>query len=151
MSALGNIAAAQSAKRISAYNAKVTRMEKDFIEAKAEVNKKFYKDVTKPLLLKNQEKARDNLFVNILSSGAEFREGTTPYDVMLENNVNAAFNVVIADYNDEMDYNDQLNQSLMLEAKAQGQEYAGKLTARAQKFAAVGSLLSDANQFGMFE
>jgi hypothetical protein len=151
MSALGNIAAAQSAKRISAYNAKVTRMEKDFIEAKAEVNKKFYQDVTKPLLLKNQEKARDNLFVNILSSGAEFREGTTPYDVMLENNVNAAFNVVIADYNDEMDYNDQLNQSLMLEAKAQGQEYAGKLTARAQKFAAVGSLLSDANQFGMFE
>jgi len=151
MSALGNIAAAQSAKRISAYNAKVTRMEKDFIVAKGEVNKKFYKDVTKPLLLKNQEKARDNLFVNILSSGAEFREGTTPYDVMLENNVNAAFNVVIADYNDEMDYNDQLNQSLMLEAKAQGQEYAGKLTARAQKFAAVGSLLSDANQFGMFE
>jgi len=149
MSALGNIAAAQSAKRISAYNAKVTRMEKDFIEAKAEVNKKFYKDVTKPLLLKNQEKARDNLFVNILSSGAEFREGTTPYDVMLENNVNAAFNVVIADYNDEMDYNDQLNQSLMLEAKAQGQEYAGRMTARAQKFAAVGSLLSDANQLGM--
>ena len=149
MSALGNIAAAQSAKRISAYNAKVTRMEKDFIEAKAEVNKKFYKDVTKPLLLKNQEKARDNLFVNILRSGAEFREGTTPYDVMLENNVNAAFNVVIADYNDEMDYNDQLNQSLMLEAKAQGQEYAGRMTARAQKFAAVGSLLSDANQLGM--
>jgi len=149
MSALGNIAAAQSAKRISAYNAKVTRMEKDFIEAKAEVNKKFYKDVTKPLLLKNQEKARDNLFVNILSSGAEFREGTTPYDVMLENNVNAAFNVVIADYNDEMDYNDQLNQSLMLEAKAQGQEYAGRMTARAQKFAAVGSLLSDANKLGM--
>jgi len=149
MSALGNIAAAQSAKRISAYNAKVTRMEKDFIEAKAEVNKKFYKDVTKPLLLKNQEKARDNLFVNILSSGAEFREGTTPYDVMLENNVNAAFNVVIADYNDEMDYNDQLNQSLMLEAKAQGQEYAGRMTARAQKFAAVGSLLSDANKFDL--
>jgi len=151
MSALGNIAAAQSAKRISGFNSKVTRMERDFIKAKAEVNKKFYKNVTKPLLLKNQEKARDNLFVNILSSGAEFREGTTPYDVMLENNVNAAFNVVIADYNDEMDYNDQLNQSLMLEAKAQGQEYAGKLTARAQKFAAVGSLLSDANKLGMFE
>ena len=149
MSALGNIAAAQSAKRISAYNAKVTRMEKDFIEAKAEVNKKFYKDVTKPLLLKNQEKARDNLFVNVLRSGVEFREGTTPYDVMLENNVNAAFNVVIADYNDEMDYNDQLNQSLMLEAKAQGQEYAGRMTARAQKFAAVGSLLSDANKIGV--
>ena len=40
MSALGNIAAAQTAKRIGAYNAKVTRMESDFIKAKAEVNKK---------------------------------------------------------------------------------------------------------------
>ena len=148
MSALGNIAAAQSAKRISGYNAKVTRMERDFLEAKAEVNKKFYEKVTKPLLLKNQEKARDNLYVNILRSGAELREGTTPYDVLLENNVNQAFNVLIADYNQEMDANDQLNQSLMLEAKAQGQEYAGRMTARAQKFAAVGSLLGDANKLG---
>ena len=148
MSALGNIAAAQSAKRISAYNAKVTRMERDFLDAKREVNIKFYNNVTKPLLLKNQEKARANLFVSSLRTGAEVREGTTPYDVMLENNVNQAFNVVIADYNSEMDANDQLNQSLMLDAKAAGQEYAGRMTARAQKFAAVGSLLSDANKLG---
>jgi len=149
MSALGNIAAAQTAKRIGAYNAKVTRMESDFIKAKAEVNKKFYNNVTKPLLLKNQAKAKANLFVSSLRTGAEFREGTTPYDVMLENNVNQAFNVLIADYNSEMDANDQLNQSLMLEAQAQGQEYAGRMTARAQKFAAVGSLLSDANKIGV--
>jgi len=149
MSALGNIAAAQTAKRIGAYNAKVTRMESDFIKAKAEVNKKFYNNVTKPLLLKNQAKAKANLFVSSLRTGAEFREGTTPYDVMLENNVNQAFNVLIADYNAEMDANDQLNQSLMLEAQAQGQEYAGRMTARAQKFAAVGSLLSDANKIGV--
>ena len=148
MSALGNIAAAQTAKRIGSYNAKVTRMERDFIIAKADVNKKFYQKVTKPLLLKNQKKAEANLFVSSLRTGAEVRAGTTPYDVILENNINQAFNVVIADYNDEMDANDQLNQSLMLEAKAQGQEYAGRMTARAQKFAAVGSLLSDANKLG---
>ena len=69
--------------------------------------------------------------------------------ISLFSNVNSAFNVVIADYNSEMDYNDQLNQSLMLEAKAQGQEFSGKMTARAQKFAAIGSLLSDANKLGM--
>jgi hypothetical protein len=148
MSALGNIAAAQTAKKLGSYNAKVTRMERDFIAAKAEVNKKFYKNVTKPLLIKNQEKNKADLFVSALRSGAEFREGTTPYDVMLENNVNQAFNLVIADYNSTMDYNDQLNQSLMLDAKAQGQEYAGRMTARAQKFAAVGSLLGDANNMG---
>jgi len=149
MSALGNIAAAQTAKRIGSYNARVTRMERDFLDAKREVNIKFYNNVTKPLLLKNQEKARANLFVSSLRTGAEVREGTTPYDVMLENNINQAFNVVIADYNQEMDATDQLNQSLMLEAKAAGQEYAGRMTARAQRFAAVGSLLSDANKLGI--
>ena len=149
MSALGNIAAAQTAKRIGSYNAKVTRMERDFLDAKREVNIKFYNNVTKPLLLKNQEKARANLFVSSLRTGAEVREGTTPYDVLLENNVNQAFNVVLADYNNEMDAQDQLNQSLMLEAKAAGQEYAGRMTARSQYFAAAGSLLSDANKFGM--
>jgi len=146
MSALGNIAAAQTAKRIGSYNAKVTRMERDFIVAKADVNKKFYQKVTKPLLLKNQKKAEANLFVSSLRTGAEVRAGTTPYDVILENNVNQAFNVVLADYNDEMDANDQLNQSILLDAKAAGQEYAGRMTARAQKFAAVGSLLSDGNK-----
>ncbi|BAQ86377.1 putative internal protein A [uncultured Mediterranean phage uvMED] len=148
MSALGNIAAAQSAKRIAKYNASVTRMERDFLDAKREVNIKFYNNVTKPLLLKNQEKAKANLFVSSLRTGFEVREGTTPYDVMLENNVNQAFNVLIADYNQEMDANDQLNQSLMLEAKAAGQEFAGRMTARGQYFAAAGSLLSDANKLG---
>ena len=149
MSALGNIAAAQTAKRIGSYNAKVTRMERDFLDAKREVNIKFYNNVTKPLLLKNQEKAKANLFVSSLRTGAEVREGTTPYDVLLENNVNQAFNVVLADYNNEMDAQDQLNQSLMLEAKAAGQEYAGRMTARSQYFAAAGSLLSDANKFDL--
>ena len=149
MSALGNIAAAQTAKRIGSYNAKVTRMERDFLDAKREVNIKFYNNVTKPLLLKNQEKAKANLFVSSLRTGAEVREGTTPYDVLLENNVNQAFNVVLADYNNEMDAQDQLNQSLMLEAKAAGQEYAGRMTARSQYFAAAGSLLSAANKFDL--
>ena len=85
MSALGNIAAAQTAKRIGAYNAKVTRMERNFLAAKAEVNKKFYANVTLPLLKKKQAKEKANLFVSILRSGAEFRGGTTPYEVMLEN------------------------------------------------------------------
>ena len=70
----------------------------------------------------------------------------------IDRNLEFKKNIVLcyshADYNDEMDANDQLNQSLMLDAKAAGQEYAGRMTARAQKFAAVGSLLSDANKMG---
>jgi len=149
MSFLGNIAAAQSAKAISKYNASVNRQQANFLKAKAEVNESFYNKVTLPLLKRKQEKQRGELFVGILRSGAEARPGTTPYELMLENRYNQAFNLVMADYNKEMDKMDQLNQSLMLEAQATGQLYQGKLTARAQYFAAAGSLLSDANTMDM--
>ena len=149
MSFLGNIAAAQSAKSISKYNASVNRQQAKFLKAKAEVNEKFYENVTLPLLLKKHEKQRDELFVSILRSGAEARDGTTPYEILLENRYNQAFNLVMADYNKEMDKMDQINQSLILEAQATGQIYSGRLTARAQYFAAAGSLLSDANKMEM--
>jgi len=145
MSFIGNIAAAQTAKKISGYNASVDRTQAEFFKAKAKVNEKFYDQVTLPLLKRKQEKQRGELFVSILRSGAEARIGTTPYDIMLENRYNQAFNLVMADYNKEMDKMDQLNQSLLMEARATGHEYSGRLTARAQYFAAAGSLLSDAN------
>ena len=40
-------------------------------------------------------------------------------------------------------------QQQLEQAKAAGQEYAGRMTARSQYFAAAGSLLSDANKFGV--
>ena len=149
MSFLGNIAAAQTAKAISKYNASVNRQQASFLKAKAEVNENFYDKVTLPLLKRKQEKQRGELFVSILRSGAEARDGTTPYEIMLENRYNQAFNLVIADYNKEMDKMDQLNQSLLMEAQATGQLYSGRLTARAQYFAAAGSLLGDANEMDM--
>ena len=58
MSFLGNIAAAQTAKKISGYNASVDRTQAEFFKAKAKVNEKFYDQVTLPLLKREQEKQR---------------------------------------------------------------------------------------------
>jgi len=149
MSFLGNIAAAQTAKALGKYNSQNTYQQALYARKKAAINEKFYDQVTLPLLKRKQEKQRGELLVGILRSGAEARPGTTPYELMLENTYNQAFNLVMADYNKEMDKMDQLNQSLMLEAQATGQLYQGKLTARAQYFAAAGSLLGDANKMGM--
>jgi hypothetical protein len=147
MSFLGNIAAAQTAKRIAKYNASVNKQQANFLKAKSEVNEAFYENVTLPLLKKRQAKTTSELEVSILRSGAENRIGTTTYDVMLQNQYNEAFNLILADYNKDMDKMDQINQSLLMEAKATGQIYQGDLTARSNYFAAVGSLLSDANTF----
>ena len=42
----------------------------------------------------------------------------------------------------EMDQQDQLNQSLLLAARGQGELFKGKLTAQTERVKAVGSLLS---------
>lgn len=141
MSFIGDFAAAGATRSISAYNANLTYQQAQYARKKAEVNKKYYNQVTLPLLKKQQEANRSNLFVNLLRSGAEFREGTTPYEVMLENNLNQAFNLVVADYNKEMDYQDQLNQSLLLEQQSIGQRAAGKIQSRALMAKGVGSAL----------
>ncbi len=142
MSFIGDFASAGAARSISNYNSQLTYQQAQYARKKAEINKKYYNQVTLPLLKKQQEANRSNLFVNILRSGAEFREGTTPYEVMLENNINQAFNLVVADYNKEMDYEDQINQSLLLESKSIGEREAGRIQSRALMAKGVGSLLT---------
>ena len=61
---------------------------------------------------------------------------------MLENNINQAFNLVVADYNKEMDYEDQINQSLLLESKSIGEREAGRIQSRALMAKGFGSLLT---------
>ena len=50
-----------------------------------------------------------------LRTGAEFREGTTPFLVGVENAQNQLLDLSLADYNNEVLVNDQINQSLLLE------------------------------------
>ena len=50
--------------------------------------------------------------------------------------------LALADYNNEVLVNDQINQSLLLEAKGRGERLKGDLTARAEYMKAAGSLLT---------
>ena len=54
-----------------------------------------------------------------------------------------AFDVAMSVYNRNMDYTDQINNSLLLKAQGEGELFKGLLTARTQKIAAAGSLLGD--------
>ena len=91
---------------------------------------------------KQQEQAFSNFFVSALRTGAEIREGTTPFLVGVKNKQNQMFDLALADYNQKVDFNDQINQSLLLEAKGRGERLKGDLTARAEYMKAAGSLLT---------
>jgi len=142
MSALGNIAAAQTAKTIGKYNERLAYEQAAYDRKKAAVQQKVFDTIERPRFVKQQEQAYSNFFVNALRTGAEFREGTTPFLVGVENRSNQMLDLALADYNQKVVFNDQINQSLLLEARGRGERLKGDLTARAEYMKAAGSLLT---------
>ena len=88
MSALGNIAAAQSAKTIGKYNEAVAYQQAQYERKKAAVREKVYNTIERPRFAEQQEQQYANFFVSALGTGAEYREGTTPFFVGLKNRSN---------------------------------------------------------------
>ena len=146
MSFLGNLAAASSAKAIGKYNASVAYQEAQYERKKAAVREEIYRTVEKPRLLDLQDQQYSDFFVEALNTGAEFREGTTPFLVGLKNKQLQSFDLAMADYNSKTAVTDQINQSLLIQARGRGEEFKGKMTANTQYMAAVGSLLSMGQQ-----
>jgi folylpolyglutamate synthase/dihydropteroate synthase len=142
MSLIGNIAAAQSAKAIGKYNEAVVYQQAKYERKKAAVREKVYNTIERPRFVKAQERAMANFRISALRSGAEYRDGTTPFLVGVENIQNQLFDLSLADYNNEVLVNDQINQSLLLEARGRGERLKGDLTARAEYMKAAGSLLT---------
>jgi hypothetical protein len=148
MSFIGNFAAADAAKKIGRYNNELYQTQADYQAAKARIRKKTYDQVTRPLLVKNFKKQYSAFKVNALNTGAELREGESTYLAALEFRINQATDLVINDYNAEMDNMEQLNQSILLAAKGTGEAFKGDLTARTETIKGFASLLSTANSFG---
>ena len=146
MSFIGNIAAAQTAKAIGSYNAQMYWQQAEYARAKAERKLTAYEQLDKPRIIKQQSRDYSNFFVNILSSGAEF--SGTPFLSALTYRVNQNLDLTIANYNATVDYQDEINNASLLEAKGIGEKFQGRMTARAEYFKAAGSLLAGANQPG---
>jgi hypothetical protein len=148
MSFIGNIAAAQSAKRIGRFNQQLYNTQAELTRRKTEIAKNAYNNVDRVRLLKNQEDQYDNLFVNLLRSGAEVRLGDSGYEVLLETKYNQMTDLAIEDFNSQQAYYDGINQSLLLKSKGVGENFKGQLTARAEYFKAVGTMFGNYQSSG---
>jgi hypothetical protein len=149
MSFIGNFAAADAAKKIGKYNNDLFQLQSDYQKAKADIRLQTYNQVTRPLLIKKYKKNYAAFKVDALRTGAELREGESTYLAALEFRVNQATDLVLNDYNAEMDNMEQVNQSILLAAKGTGEAFKGDLTARTETIKGFASLLSTANSFGV--
>ena len=142
MSFIGNIAAAQSAKAIGKYNESLAYQQAAYDRKKAAIREKVYNNIERPRFIDQQEQVMANFRVSALRTGAEYRDGTTPFLVGVRNLQNQLLDLSLSDYNNEVLVADQINQSLLLEAKGRGERLKGDLTARTEMFKAAGSLLT---------
>ena len=140
MSFIGNFAAARAYKKIGEYNNQVYYQQAQLQRKKTEQAKAVYDKVDRKRLTKKQDAELDFLFVNLLKSGVEVREDTSPYFVMLESGINQATDLAIADFNSKQAYYDGINQSLLLESKGQGELFKGKVKAQAEVIKGLASM-----------
>ena len=151
MSFIGNFAAARAYKSTEAYNRELYMMQSRLEKAKTAQKKAVYDRVDRPRLVKKQDSEYDFLFVRALKSGAEIREGESPYLALLEAGVNQATDLAIADFNSRQAYFDGINQSLLTAFKGEGEMFKGKVLAQSEmikgfataggNYASTGSLL----------
>lgn len=132
MSWIGNVIAAVGAYKAGKYNKELFDRQAALNRNAMERKKAVYNKIEKPRLLKQQKAAYSDFFVNLLRSGAEFRQGTTTFFVAQEFKVNQATDLAIADYNLTTDLTNMENQSLLLEAKGDQAMMQGLLTAASE-------------------
>ena len=143
MAFIGNIVGAYAAQQIGEYNATLYNQQAAYADAKAQQQRTAYNQLDRPRLVNQQQRDYSEFFVSRMLTGAEF--SGTAFDAALDFEVNQALDLSIADYNESIEYDEAINQSLLLKSRAEGERYRGQLTAGVQLAKAGGSLLSEWN------
>ena len=143
MAFIGNIFGAYAGKQLGKFNQSLYYQQAAIERRNAEIKLKIFKQVDEPRIKKSLERNKSNLFVRLLKSGVDVgRIGETPYLMMLDQEVENAFELSIANYNATVNYQNEINRSLLTQARGTGEKYKGDLTYRTELAKAAGKVAS---------
>ena len=149
MSFIGNIFGAYAARATGRYNESLLYQEAQLARKNAEIKQQAFENIELPRLLKQQERDQSSLLVNLLKSGVDVdRVGETPYLLMLDQNIENAYDVSIARYNSRVTYQNEINRSLLTEAKGRGEAFKGELAFRTGIAKAGGDIYANRETYG---
>jgi len=141
MSFIGNIFGGYAAKQIGKFNQDLFNLQASIEKRNAEIKLETFKKVDEPRIKKHLKSVKSNLFVNLLKSGVDVdRIGETPYLMMLDQEVENAFELTIANYNATVNFQNEINRSLLTQARGAGEAYKGELTYRTELAKAAGDI-----------
>jgi len=149
MSFIGDILGGYGASQIGKFNQSLYNQKALINSRNAEIKKKTFEQVDLPRIRKEQERNKSNLFVQLLNSGFDASQiGDTPYLVMLDQDIEDAFEVSIQTYNSTLTYEQELNNSLILQAQGQGEAFKGKVARNAAYAKAAGKMFGNYQSSG---
>lgn len=140
MSFIGDIVGGYGAKQLGQYNNSLLQQQSKLEKIEAERRKAVWNQLDKPRLVENQKTEFSDFFVKVLKSGAEFRAGETGALAATKFRISQAYDLAIGEYNSKVDYQNQINQSLMTSAKGQAELYKGELAYRTGLIKAAGTM-----------
>jgi len=139
MSFFGDILGGYGAAQIGKYNQDIFNQKARINTRNAEIKKKTFEQVDLPRIRKEQERNKSNLFVQLLNNGFDASQiGDTPYLVMLDQDIEDAFEISIQTYNSTLTYEQELNNSLLIQAQGAGEAFKGKVARNAAYAKAAG-------------
>jgi len=149
MAFVGNIFGAYAAKATARYNQALYNQQAAIEKRNAEIKLSTFDKVTKPRLIKTYARNKSNLLVNLLKSGVDVdRVGETPYLMMLEQEVENDFDLALATYSSQVSYQNEVNRSLLTEARGAGEAFKGELAYRVGMAKAVGDIYANKDTYG---
>ena len=132
MSFIGDILGGYGAAQIGKFNQDLFNQKAAINTRNAEIKKKTFEQVDLPRIKAEQVRNQASQFVKFLNSGVDAsRIGDTPYLVMLDQLTEDAFEVTVQTYNSTLTYEQELNNSLILQAQGRGEAYKGKVARNA--------------------
>ena len=149
MAFIGNIFGAYAARLTARYNQQLFNQQAAIEKRNAEIKRQTFENIELPRILKAQERNKSNLLVTLLKSGVDVgRVGETPYLMMLEQGVEDAFDVSLARYNSRVTFQNEVNRSLLTQARGRGEAYKGELAFRTGILKGAGDIYTNRETYG---
>ena len=144
MSFIGSFFGGYAAKKAGEFNQQLFNQQAAIERRNAEIKRQTFDNVELPRLLKAQERNKSTLFVNLLKSGVDVdRVGETPYLIMLDQEMENDFDLALATYNSQVTFQNEVNRSLLTEARGKGERFKGDLAFRTGILKAAGDVYAN--------
>ena len=149
MSFIGDIFGGYGAKKIGQFNQSLLEKQAELARKNAGIKKQVFQDVDKPRIIAQHNRDASNMFVNFIKSGVDVsRIGDSPFLVMLDQSIEQAFDLEIAEFNSTVAYQNEINNASLLQAKGAGEAYKGEIAFRTGMLKAAGTMGSNYSKTG---